>query len=118
VSADDHVHAPFGPEHGRQLLVGLEADVREDDGQVDVVVLEGVADLAHLGARLLQGHERADQLVQPDGVHDLLGEDAGEEDLEPCHLDDVIGAHHALLERLDVEIGVDYGEVGDLLQEE
>ena len=118
VPADDHVHAPLGPQHGGQLLVGLEADVGEEDGQVDVVVLEGVADLAHLRARLLQGDEGADELVHLEGVHDLLGEDAGEEDVEAGLLDDVVGAHHALLEGLDVEVGVDDGEVGDLLQEE
>jgi len=32
--------------------------------------------------------------------------------------DDVVGSHHPLLERLDIEVGVDDGEVGDLLEEQ
>ncbi len=118
VAADDHVHAPLRAEHGRELLVGFEPDVGEHDGEVDVVVLEGVADLAHLGAGLLEGDEGADELVQLDGVHGLLGEDAGEEDVEAGLADDVVGSHHPLVERLDVEVRVDDGEVGDLLEEQ
>ena len=49
-----------------ELLVRLEADVREQDGEVDVVVLVGVADPPDLGGGLLEVDERADELVELD----------------------------------------------------
>jgi hypothetical protein len=90
VAADDEVDAPFRPQHGGELLVGLEADVGEQDGEVDVVVLVGVADLADLGAASSR-LTKVPILVELDGVHRLLGEDADEEDVEPGLVDDVVG---------------------------
>ncbi len=65
VPAEDQVDAPLRPEETGELEVRLEADVGQEDRQVDVVVLVGVGDAPYLGARLLQGDETRDLVVLP-----------------------------------------------------
>jgi len=54
VAADDHIDSPGGIEHRGQLAVRVKAYMRQQHGEIDIIVLVGLDDLADFAPRLLQ----------------------------------------------------------------
>ena len=118
MSADDDVHAPFGLQQGCQFLIFLEADVGQQDGEVDIDRVVGVADAADLFRRVLDVDEAADQAVRLALLQRHVGDDADEQDLHAVDLDDVVGLEESGAVRRDVQVRVDDGELRALFQEQ
>ena len=89
----------------------------EQHGEVDVDGVVGVADVAHLPRRLADVHEGADQLVALGGRQHLLRDDADEQDLHAVDVGDPEGLEHPPPVGLNVQIGVDNGEIRALFKE-
>ena len=117
VAADDNVHAPVRVQHLGELFILLEADMREEHGEVDIDGIVRVTDVADLMRGFRDIDEGADQLVTLRGSEDLLGDDTDEKNLHAVELRDPVWPEHAATVRLDVEICVDDREVGALFEE-
>src|SRR5450830_883060 len=116
--SDDHVDTPGRIQQARKLLVVLKADVGQQDRQVDIIILVVVAYFPDFGCCLLQCDKRRQYVVGFQHVHDLLRDDPDEQDVEAVDVLHHIRLEQALVVLGDVEVGVDDGEIGNLLQEQ
>lgn len=83
VSADDQIDAPRRIDSFGELLVLLESDMGEQDGQIDAGSAICIADALYLAQGVRGLHERADVADIPALIEDGFGDDADEEILIP-----------------------------------
>ena len=87
-------------------------------GQVDVIMLVGIGNAAHLFSGILEGNKAADQIIRSDLIHNFFSDDSRKENIVAGHFKYNVRLHQPLIIFIDLKVGVNNNKVGHFFKKE
>ena len=117
MSADYHINSPRRVKHCSELLVFFKTYMCQEHCKINIQSIICITDPSNFFSCILQCYKSSYHLIHLALHEGYLCDDSYEKNLHPVDFYDLTGFEESCIIGFDMEIGIDYGELGAFFQE-